>query len=227
MESKETFVFNRIDVEGNPSISQLISWFQKKMYDDDRGIGFTSITCEDRIIVSHILFRSPSYIQHYNANSGLFEKQVVNIYYELELLYDIDKKMIYTTSSQTKFSKAKTLLRECIEGKITFKNIDFSAKEMYEKVIAMNYNPIVTDLSIKQFRYKEGAIGRYSVHLNDIHLGIELLYEYSESIIRMTLMVQSNKYPDFVLSLASQNAFTIKSKEQDLWTILNDIKTYL
>ena len=35
METKETFVFNRIEIEGKPSIEQLISWFQNKMYKED------------------------------------------------------------------------------------------------------------------------------------------------------------------------------------------------
>ena len=227
METKETFVFNRIEIEGKPSIEQLISWFQNQMYKEDYGLGFTSITNEDGIIVAQILFRSPSYIQHYNAANGLFEKQVINIYGELELLYDIDNNMIYTTSSQTKFAKAKTLLRESIKSRITFSNIEFSAKTMFEKVQKMGFMPFITDLTIKQFKYKEGAIGRYSVHLDDKDLGYELMDSYSDSINRMTVQVQSNKYPDFILSIASQNSLTIKCREDNLWPIINDLKSYL
>lgn len=227
METKETFVFNRIEIEGTPSIVQLISWFQNKMYKEEYGLGFTSISNEDGIIVAQILYRSPSYIQHYNAANGLFEKQVINIYGELELLFDIDNNMIYTTSSQTKFAKAKTLLRECIKSRITFSNIEFSAKTMFENVRKMDFLPFITDLTIKQFRYKEGAMGRYSVHLDDNDLGYELLGLYSDSINRMTIHVQSNKYSDFVLSIASQNSLTIKCREENLWSIINELKSLL
>ena len=227
METKETFVFNRIEIEGTPSIVQLISWFQNKMYKEEYGLGFTSISNEDGIIVAQILYRSPSYIHHYNAANGLFEKQVINIYGELELLFDIDNNMIYTTSSQTKFAKAKTLLRECIKSRITFSNIEFSAKTMFENVRKMDFLPFITDLTIKQFRYKEGAMGRYSVHLDDNDLGYELLGLYSDSINRMTIHVQSNKYSDFVLSIASQNSLTIKCREENLWSIINELKSLL
>ena len=227
METKETFVFNRIVIEGTPSIEQLITWFQNKLYKEEYGLGFTSITNEDGIIVAQILFRSPSYIQHYNAANGLFEKQVIYIYGELELLYDTYNNMIYTTSSQTKFAKAKTLLRECIKSRITFSNIEFSAITMFENVRKMDSIPFITDLTIKQFKYKEGAMGRYSVHLEDNDLGYELLDLYSDSINRMTIHVQSKKYPDFVLSIASQNTLTIKCREENLWSIINDLKSYL
>lgn len=79
------------------------------MYNDKKGLGFTGITIEDNMAFATILLRTPSYIRSYNEKEGVFEQQVVNIYGYFEIAVDIEHGLIFSTSSSTKFSRAKTL----------------------------------------------------------------------------------------------------------------------
>ena len=98
---------------------------------------------------------------------------------------------------------------------------------MLNKIQCQGMTPYIMDLSIKRYRCQEGAIGRYSVHIEDSSVGEELLLKYSDSINKITFLVKSEIYPDFVLSIASQNSFTIKCDENYYWQIINQLKKNL
>lgn len=227
MDKKETLIFNKVKIEGSPSIYQVVEKMHQKMYNEKKGLGFTNITIEDSMVFATILLRTPSYIRSYNEKEGMFEQQVVNIYGDFEIAFDIEHGLIFSTSPSTKFSRAKNLLRECFEKKITFQNIEMTAVDMLNKIQSQGMTPYIIDLSIKRYRCQEGAIGRYSVHIEDSFVGEELLLKYSDSINRITFLVKPEIYPDFVLSIASQNSFTIKCDENYYWQIINKFKKNL
>lgn len=227
MDKKETLIFNKVEIEGFPSIGQVVEKMYQKMYNDRKGLGFTNITIEDNMVFATILLRTPSYIRSYNEKEGMFEQQVVNIYGDFEIAVDIEHGLIFCTSSSTKFSRAKTLLRDCFEKKISFQNIEMTAVNMLNIIQCQGMTPYIMDLSIKRYRCQEGAIGRCSVHIEDSSVGEELLLKYSDSINKITFLVKSEIYPDFVLSIASQNSFTIKCDENFYWQIINQLKKNL
>lgn len=227
MDKKETLIFNKVEVEGFSSKEQVVEKMRRKMYNDKNGLGFTNITVEDNIVFATILLRTPSYIRSYNEKEGVFVQQVVNIYGEFEVAFDIDHRLLFSTSPSAKFSKAKILLRECFEKKITFQNIEMTAVNMLNRIQCQGMTPYIMDLSIKRYRSPEGAIGRYSAHIEDSFVGEELLLKYSDSINKITILVKSDIYPDFILSIASQNSFTIKCEENYYWQIINQLKSNL
>lgn len=227
MKKKETLILNKFEVEGNPSIRQVVEKMRPKMYNEKKGLGFTNITIEDDMVFATILLRTPSYIRSYNETEGVFVQQVVNIYGEFEIAIDIENSLLFSTSTSAKFSKAKTLLRECFEKGITYQNVELTAVSMLNKIQNQGMIPYIMDLSIKRYRCPEGAIGRYSAHIEDGSVGEELLLKYSDSINKITILVKSEMYPDFVLSIVSQNSFSIKCDESYYWQIINCLKRNL
>lgn len=226
METKKTLIFNKIigldsDIEGIARV------FESKKYTENAGIGFTYIHIEDDVIVAKVLVRTPSYLQNYNLQENVFEKNIVNVYEEIELLMDFQYGLIYSTSSSTKFSKAKSLLRNCFKSKVILKNVDCSPEKIFERIRLLDWKAFITDLSIKKYVYKEGAVGRLAIHLEDPQVGKELFDRYSGSISRLTVSIESKAFPEFFLSVTSQNAFTIRCQETDFWPIVNSIKENL
>lgn len=227
MEKKETLIFNKVEIEDISSIEQVVAKMYKKMYNEQKGLGFTNITVEDCMVFATILVRTPSFIRSYNEKEGLFEQQVINIYGDFEIALDTKHRLLFSTSSSTKFSKAKTLLRECFDKRITFQNIEMTALNMLNRVQSQGMTPYIMDLSIKRYKSPEGAIGRYTAHFEDSSVGENLLLKYSDSINKLTILVKSYMFPDFVLSIASQNSFSIKCDENYYWQIINQLKNNL
>ena len=226
MEVKETLVFNRIKTP-NMSIDDIAEMFNENRYTDDVGIGFTYVHIEDSSIVANILIKIPSYLQNYNYHENVFEKSVVYIFDEIQIVLDYCHGLLYSTSSIVRFNKAKSLLRKCFKSNVTIENIECSANKMLDKIRLMNWNPFIINLSIKKFIYKADAIGRLTVSINNSEIGEELLSLYSNDITRITVLVESKDFSNFILSIASQNSFTLKSEESEFWSIVNLIKQVL
>lgn len=227
MNKKQTIIFNRIEIAGNPSVDQVAAIMRRYPYDETEGLGFTNISIEDGIVYAKVLFRTPSYIQSYNEVEGLLEQRIVNVYAEIEIILDVEQGFLYASTSAIKFSKAKVLLRKCFEGKIIFRNIDVSPINIWTKISHSGCQPIVTDLSIKKYVYKEGAIGRFTVHIEEPPIGEELLAKYSDCINKITMIVMGNCGESFILSMPSQNSFAIRCTEEYSEKVINQLKKYL
>lgn len=227
MDKKQTVLFNKIDIEGSPSVQQVAVTMRRISYDEAEGLGFTNVSVEDNIVYAQGLFRTPSYIQSYNKENGLLEQKVVDIYAEFEIALDVTGGFLYTASSASKFNKAKILLRKCFNGKIIFRNIDVSPLKLWNKIKLDACHSLVTDLSIKKYIYKDGAMGRLTVHIDKPSIGEELIDQYSGSINKITLFVVGESGEEFVLSVPSQNSFSIKCAEEYMEQVINQLKKYL
>lgn len=227
MDKKQTVLFNKIVIEGGLSVQQVADTMRRNSYDEAEGLGFTNVCIEDDIVYAQGLFRTPSYIQSYNKENGLFEQKVVDVYTELEITLDIGQGFIYSATSSTKFNKAKILLRKCFSGKIIFRNIDISPIKLWERIKHDAHHPLVTDLSIKRYIYKEGVIGRLSVHIEETSIGEELIAKYSDSINKITMLVVGDSGEKFILSVPSQNSFSIKCAEEYMERVINQLKMYI
>lgn len=119
------------------------------------------------------------------------------------------------------------MLRKCFSGKIIFRNIDISPIKLWERIKHDAHHPLVTDLSIKRYIYKEGAIGRLSVHIEETSIGEELIAKYSDSINKITMLVVGDSGEKFILSVPSQNSFSIKCAEEYMERVINQLKMYI
>lgn len=223
METRETIVFNKVQIT-DMDINNIVNKFESQRYTEELGIGFTYVHLEDNTIAAKVLVRTPSYIQNYNLHENVFEKNIVNIYDEIEIVLDFLNGLIYSNSSTTKFNKAKGLIQKCLRPHVVFNNIECSAETMIKNIQSLGWTPRIVELSIKKFVYKEGAVGRLSLHFNNAELGNELYEIYSKNLAKLTILVESSVFSDFILSITSQNSLTIRSDESELWQIINKIK---
>ena len=227
METRKSLVFNRYVLNVEQSPEQILEKLYSHSYNDDNGFGFTYLRLEDNIIEARLVIRTPTSIKEYDPIEGMFNSKVVFIYDELEIFFDTQMHLVYTTASITKFNKAKTLLRISIGKNLSFKNINISPTYIFESMENLKFTVYITDLTIKKFQYKEGAYGRFTVHLEDSSIGKELLYKYMDDISKITIKLESQNYSDCLISTAAQNSFILKCKEDEFWTIVNLIKEYI
>lgn len=227
METKETLVFNKYELDVELSSEQILKDLRNHMYTDENGLGFTNLRLEDNVIEAVLIIRTPTSIRVYDPISEIFNTNIVYMYDEVEIFIDTLLHVIYTMAPVTKFNKAKTLLRSSIKTKITYRNLNFSTMKILEIVELLNLNPCISDLTIKNFQYKEGAYGRYIVHVEDPSIGKELINTYKDSVSKVTIKLEASQFSNFILSTSAQNTFTLKSQEADFWAIVNLLKVHI
>lgn len=226
METKESLVFNRYELEERIMPLELFQDLKKHVYTDENGLGFSSLRMEDSVIEANLIIRTPTTIQAYNPEDGTFSSNIVYLFDEIEIFIDTQFHLIYSTASMSKLNKLKTLFRNSINTKVTYMNLDFSAVNIIRIIDLLDLKAYISDLTIKNFRYKEGAYGRYIVHVDDAEIGKELLNIYEASVSKVTMKIESSIFSEFILSTGAQNTFTLKCKERDFWSIINLLKEH-
>lgn len=227
METKETLVFNKYELVDNLSSAELLKAFKQNIYLEEKGIGFTNLRVDDYVIEANIIIRTPTSIKVYNPVNDTFTSNIVNLYDEIEIFIDTKLNLIYATESVVKFNKAKNLFRNCINTKVVFVNLKLTPTNIIKIFDVIGLKTYITDLTIKNFQYKKGACGRYTVHVEDPPVGKELLNRYQDYISKITLKIESRTFSDFKLSTCAQNAFILKSQESEFWLIVNLLKEYI
>lgn len=113
-------------------------------------------------------------------------------------------------------------------GRIVYENLALNPQKIINELI-MNgfFDCSVSEITIKNFIYLKGAQGKYSARILDSKIGQQIMEEYSDEIHKVTVDISSNLHTDFVLTISTNNAFSIKSDEDDLFNILDNLKNQI
>ena len=77
METKETLVFNKYELDVELSSEQILKDLRNHMYTDENGLGFTNLRLEDNVIEAVLIIRTPTSIRVYDPISEIFNTNIV------------------------------------------------------------------------------------------------------------------------------------------------------
>lgn len=226
MKHRQSIIFNRLILKDQLNIGEIVHRLSQHMYIEERGLGLTAIHADDNLLTCTVLSKTPSTIQSYNEAQGILENTIIQIFEEVEIMWDVDKQLLYTLASATKFSKAKQLIRDCFSPNFCFGNVEFMQIGFIDKLRDSNYHIHISDLHIKKFHYRADAYGKFCVHIENSKIGEELFVEYSNNLSKVSLLLEDNcaDEQNFRISISPRNAITIECRESYFDSILNFIK---
>lgn len=227
MQKKNTITLNRISFLEEIDIKELFNALQSHPYDEEEGIGFTTVNENDDIIEATIIIRIPTQLQEFDSSSGTFTAKNIYIFDEISFFLDLTSKLIYSLCSISKLNKVKSLLKTYIKHKVIYENLHLNPKKIIANIELDNFESMITELVIKKFAYKDGAQGRFVAHISNSNLGYELLNTYLDEIQKVTLEIESKDYERFVLTISTNNSISIKCEEDDFWYIFNNLKAHI
>lgn len=229
MKYKQSIIFNRLILKENLNIGEIVNRLSQHMYMDERGLGLTSIQVDDNLLTCTVLSKTPSTIQCYNEERRILESTVIQIFEEVVVMWDIERKLLYTMATSPKFSKAKQLLRDCLSPNFCFGNVEFMQGNFIDRIRNSNYHTLITDLHIKKFHYQPEAYGKFCVHIENANVGEELFAQYSNNISKISLFLEDedDENQNFRISISPRNAISIECTDINFETVVNFIKDNL
>lgn len=227
MEIKRSVIFNKVLISNGLTNEKLCDVLSKKRYEDKTGIGVLSVLKDGDIVHIEILIRTPTYISNYDQRARSFTKNIVNVFDEVSIDIDTKRCVLYSTSSSTKLNKAKNFLRNEFAGKLSFDNVSLSNEKIECWLDEAGYSHCIISMTIRKFKYNEGAEGRFSANISSQEIGEKLLKEYKDEVRNVVLSVDPEFFSPFIMQHAQQNSISLKCEEADFWTIIDFIKTKL
>lgn len=227
MQKKVTVTFNRISFQKETDIESIKRILFENPYTDENGVGFTKIDLFEDVLEATLIKRVPTSLMEYDPQSGDFNQRNIFVFDEIPFYVDVENGFMYTFSSASKLNKVKSELRNILKTKIIYGNLVLNPKQVIGDLEINGFECIISEIVIGKFIYNQGAQGRYSARILDPKIGKKLMEDYLDEIQKISLNVVSKIYDDFILTISKNNAFNIKSEEDDLMQILNNLKNQL
>lgn len=215
MRHRQTIIFNRLMLKEHLSTEEIVNKLSQHMYIDEQGLGLTSIKVDGDLLTCSVLSKTPSTIHSYNEEQGILENTTIYIFEEVEVIWDLERQLLYTLSSASKFTKAKQFIRECLSPDFCFSNVEFMQIGFIEKMRDSYYRLFITDLHIKKFNYRDDAYGKFCVHLENYKVGEELYKQYSNNLSKISLLLESSENSDqnCKISISPRNSVSIECED--------------
>ncbi len=227
MQKKVSITLNRISFQKKIDIDSLQKILAENPYDEVNGIGFSKAEVFENVLESVLIKRTPTSLQEFDPQIGEFVQRNIFIFDEIPFFIDLENGFIYSFLSASKLNKVKSELKNFVSGKIVYENLALNPQKIINELIANNFDCSISEIVVKNFVYLKGAQGKYSARILDSKIGQQIMEEYSYEIQKITVDISSNLYTDFALTISTNNAFTIKSDEDDLFNILDNLKNQI
>ena len=227
MKRKVTVTLNRISFQENIDINFIQDVLSECLYNEDDGIGFTNIQMFEEVLEATLIKRTPTSLQEFDPQVGEFVQRNIFVFDDIASLPPLPDVFIYSFSSASKLNKVKSELKNFIAGRIVYENLALNPQKIINELIMNGFDCSVSEITIKNFIYLKGAQGKYSARILDSKIGQQIMEEYSDEIHKVTVDISSNLHTDFVLTISTNNAFSIKSDEDDLFNILDNLKNQI
>ena len=227
MKRKVTVTLNRISFQEKIDINSIQDVLSECLYNEEDGIGFTNIQIFEEVLEATLIKRTPTALQEFDPSSGDFVQRNIFIFDEIKFYIDLECGFIYTFSPMSKLNKVKSELKNRIRNRVIYDNIPLNPQKILNNLSEKGFDAIINEVVIKNFTYKKGAQGKFTARILDAKIGELLLVEYLDEVQKITAEITSDNINDFVLTISMNNAFSIKSDEDDFFHILENLKNQI
>lgn len=227
MQKKVSITLNRIYFQKKTDIDSLQKTLAENPYNEVNGIGFSKTEVFENVLESILIKRTPTSLQEFDPQIGEFVQRNIFIFDEIPFYIDLENGFIYSFSSASKLNKVKSELKNFVSGKIVYENLVLNPQRIINELAMNNFNCSISEIVVRNFIYKKGAHGKYSARILDSKIGQQIMEEYSDEIQKITVDISSDSDTDFTLTISTNNAFSIKSHEDDFFIILDNLKNQI
>ncbi|MGP1623575.1 hypothetical protein [Bacteroides heparinolyticus] len=227
MQKKVSITLNRISFQKKIDIDSLQKILVENPYNEVNGIGFSKAEVFENVLESILIKRTPTSLQEFDPQIGEFVQRNIFIFDEIPFYIDLENGFIYSFSSASKLNKVKSELKNFVSGKIVYENLALNPQRIINELAMNNFDCSISEIVVRNFIYKKGAQGKYSARILDSKIGQQIMEEYSDEIQKITVDISSDSDTDFTLTISTNNAFSIKSHEDDFFNILDNLKNQI
>lgn len=204
--------------------NHLLDVLKRTPYLEETGFGYKNIEEEDRVIYITLIKRTITSVLEYIVEENEFRSIDIPIFEEIKFSVDIERSLLYSFGAVSNLNKIKTALRNTFDVPFTYKSMPLSPVEILDKLLEhdKDFSFLITELIITNFKYKEGIHGKYVAKINKQNLVSEILKDYSKEIQKVSISILGDT--EYDLTISSNQSLSIKCEEDDLFTILENLK---
>jgi hypothetical protein len=214
MKKNYNIVVSKFNFE-NLKIIDLYNLLISSEYTNENGFGFRNIVFDSNILHGTLLRKSLTFIDEYDIENDIFEKKPIALFKEVDFIINYNTNIITVFGSATNSNKLKSSFRN-IFNQIDYQlsNLDLTSFAIYQKLKQDDQQSTykIEDITIRNFKYKDGATGRFVSKILNQNIASELLEIYQNDVVRIKILLDDR----LSVSIQNNGAFTISCNEDEI-----------
>lgn len=208
-------------------IEQIFANILPLSYDNKRGYGFKEISfVQDRLLAT-LVKRVPIFIQEFNSEKNQLEKKEIFLFTESDFSIDAQFQLLEIFDTTKNISKVRSTLRHLLNKDIQVSPISFPPNKTLNKLVAGVTHFKIEGLSISNFRYKEGVVGRFDILNTDSRFAMELVNQYLNDVTKININLAFPESSVFNLKIYNSGRLTLTCDEEEFFNIFKTLKSYI
>ncbi|WP_313184189.1 hypothetical protein [Sphingobacterium siyangense] len=191
MKRLSTFVLNKIILEkDNLNLIDLVTEINQKQYDEENGFGVLSYEKRgENNFMFEIVKRSPTYLLEFDRESKEMTKQLTYLFKQSSFEIDQSNMNLTVYGGLSNASDIKLFFRRYFSD-VKLIPIQIDIKSFFYRTSKTSTKTAIKFISIKNFIYNNGIVGKFSGEIIDTTIVNEILENYSKDILRATFNIE-------------------------------------
>lgn len=217
----------KLDSFTSEMVSDLTSQLVKQTYSDSTGIGFDEVLFDGEYLSAILFKRTPTFIPQYDIATGKIVDQEIFIF--SRIIWGIDTK--YSTleiiGPARNAKKLLSAISPFFDSSIQISPIDLSPNKVLTTLIDHSLFQEIQKLTLNNFQYREGIIGRYEMRVSNSQAAAEIVKMYPKEVSKAKLLLTLPEIGTTIASFSKDGHIEVLCKEDEVLKILSILKIAL
>lgn len=217
---------NHLKPLGDSDIEQLEEIFREMEYHDEQGYGFRNTKLKSQYLQSTLVKRTPTFLPQFDVASGEFVEQEFFLFSETEFAIDARYELLEIFGPVKQAPKVRTAVRPLLNTDTRLSSVNLSPTKVIQQLLPISDTIQIENLTINNFQYREGIVGRYSIKQIEAGVAETLMQNYNYDIVRGTISVLLSDFDVFTLQISNNGSLRIICEEIEFTEIFSYLKSF-
>lgn len=196
-------------------------------YDNERGLGFKSVSMHGDYLSATLVKRTPVIIPQFDLIKDQMVEQEIFLYTEIEFVLDCAFQLLEVFGAAKDVSKVRSALRPYLASQSRLFSANLNPANIIPLITRHAAQIKIEKLTVNNFQHRPGIIGKYEMRFEDSSLAHGIIGKYADNVVRTVLTVKYSDVSDFSLALAYGDRITVQCQEDEFDLVLTHLKSAL
>lgn len=196
-------------------------------YNNDQGYGFDHVLMNKNLLSARLVKRIPTTIPKFDLSTGQFIDEQIFLFSEIDFVIDANLNLIEIYGPIKDAPKVRVALNPLLHSKVQSVSVQFFPYRLYSKLLQTFTTIKIENLTVSNFQYKEGIIGRYTIKSAELNLASQIIEQYGHDVTKLAFSVNDSILGDFTIAISSKGSLRVNCDEDLFPELLDKIKSVL
>lgn len=226
MKRVRSIIFSSFKIDSSESSKSTESThkiFKDQPYSETSGFGFSRVQSVGKKLEAVLLKRNNTYVQEYDSEHEELIKRQIIVFSTLKFEIDAEIQLLTVYGGNSQLNTLRGVFRNLPQLIFSSDPVELMPENFCKKLKGSGIGFKIQQLTIKNFNYQDGMIGRFSGEISNQEIASDLLQEYASSVVKTTFQITIDE-EIVLIQLLPNGSIKLLCEEDEFEYYLNFLK---